>query len=146
MIDLADLLARVKEATGPDRELDAQIGAALGAETSRLKSGLRMRHAPWLSWSGTHWHDLPRWTASVDEALDLVERLIPGTLHASGSMEDGPFCRLVTPPIRKRGVPANWGYCNATASTPPLAILSALLTALIAQHSTHPHMRGAAGR
>lgn len=135
---IADLRLRVASATGPDRELDAAIAAAFGAEARIVgKLGYRMRSAPWLEWSGRNWHDLPSYTASVDAALALVERLRPGTMRAVGMMEEGPFCRLVVPNGPSSDVPDDnrplWLYHEGTAATEPLAILSALLASLPAE-------------
>ena len=68
MDDLNTLAGRVEAATGPDRELDAAIANAVGAEHGQ-KSG----------WSNGENGDYfvidecaPRYTASIDAALTLV--------------------------------------------------------------------------
>jgi hypothetical protein len=52
--------------------------------------------------------------------------LKPGTLWATGSMEEGPFARLCWP--QAGGAYLN-GYHEATAATPALAIVAAALKA-----------------
>lgn len=69
---------------------------------------------------------VPLYTSSIDAALALVERFLPGTIWAVGNMEAGPFCRLVVP--NKDGSYVG-GYYTGEAHTPALAILAALLSA-----------------
>jgi hypothetical protein len=70
--------------------------------------------------------------------------VLPGTMRAVGTMEDGPFCQLVVPD-------ASGGYIGGDyrkhANTEPLSILAALLSALIAKEDAHLNQaRDAAGR
>lgn len=112
MTDLNELLERVRSATGPDRELDADLIKALGCH----------------SWAGRmRYHDEQMWvdfggsniTASIDAALGLVERVLPGHDYIIGHTNGGLtiHCRLGP----------NEMEFGATA---PLAILAALLQAL----------------
>jgi len=122
-LDLTALLERVRNATGPDRELDADILIALEC----------IDEAPWdiivgrdvinkLS-SRTYSHPAPI-TYSVDAALALVERVLPGGMnmvlklqtggeyfHAEYETDDGDVTAYNHPSL-------------------PLAILTALLLAL----------------
>lgn len=115
--NLTALLERVKAATGPDRELDAAIVRALGLAENDLVFYIGR---------GDDWPQA-KITASIDAALALVEKMLPGAMQASGIMEEGPFCRLVVPN------PEYWGYreFKGDGVTQPLAVLAALLTALI---------------
>jgi len=56
--DVTGLVERLEKATGPDREIDAAIRAQLGIS------------------EGYHAHEF--YTASLDAALALVERVLPG--------------------------------------------------------------------
>ena len=102
--DLADLLARVRAATGSDRDLDAAIA-------DRLDQGGRGA-------------DVPPYTSSVDACLDLVDRVLPGWHWHVGYGPQGvvPYAALANGPARH----------EASAPTVPLALLSALLAAKLA--------------
>lgn len=89
--DLSSLLERVREATGPDRELDAAIAVALqiGArknlpdDLQYLREASRSDEcAPGTYWfisrSGMSLRTAENYTASLDAALSLVERRQPG--------------------------------------------------------------------
>lgn len=65
MTDLSELIERVEKATGPDRELDAAIAAHFDLPYGPRPVG----GSEWLS---------AHFTASVDAALELVERELPG--------------------------------------------------------------------
>jgi hypothetical protein len=126
---LIALRERVVAATGPDRELDIQISRALGVEADwhgELDS-LGYNHIRGFCALG-----MQPLTASIDAALALVERVLPGTMRAVGTMEDGPFCQLVVPD-------ASGGYIGGDyrkhAITETLSILAALLSALIAKET-----------
>jgi hypothetical protein len=101
---LASLLERVREAKGPDRELDYAI--------SRFADGELARH------SSLH---LP-YTASIDASLALVERLLPGSMkRVFDNPDDGSTrAEIVSDLIYGKGDHDTW----------PLAILVALLRAL----------------
>lgn len=129
--NLAGLLARVKTATGPDRKLDYAIFTAFAPMDV-----------------GSYWHPTEgnQYTASIDAALALVERMLPGhrwgisthsiksgaknergwPLHADG------FRAHVTERSALRPMPS-----IADAPTAPLAILAATLSALITQGALH---------
>jgi hypothetical protein len=113
---LIELAARCEAAEGPDRELDALISVAVD------------------DGCGIRWHDLwfftfatgnspPLYTASLDAALTLLP---PGSLWAGGSMEEGPFARLLWP--RADGTYVG-NYLEITATTPALALCAAALRA-----------------
>lgn len=119
MADLAELLERVKAATGPDRELDGDIAEAFGPH-----------------WNG---RDLtrgqaPAVTRSIDAAMALVERMLPGwrvQLFERDPEDGGGWnARL------KRRSPWDLVALDEVAPLPrtaPLALLAALLSALIAK-------------
>ena len=114
---LADLLAKVTAATGPDIEIDAALYVL---EVPRMADVL------------PHWSDVQKrdlitpYTASIDAALALVERMLPGwgvSLHIG---DTGASC-AVSKPVKFEEI---WG----SAPTVPLAILAALLSALSSQN------------
>ena len=118
------LIDRLKAATGPDRELDCLIFcetaqspftsyypdcvlASLGGFAARLEIS-----------------DIDHYTASIDAALALVERMLPVhrfALYTNGG-GNGPCCLVA---IGDEPIVA-----NVHAPTLPLAILTALFTAL----------------
>jgi hypothetical protein len=123
-----ELLARVEAATGPDRELDTAIAIALriGAEgypkfpLGSFKAGYVQADMGRDGWS-VGWHIQPL-TASLDAALALVERVLPGWwwMLRSGDGYDA----VLTPTWRSQdGVVGEH-------KTPALALLSAMLRAL----------------
>lgn len=120
--ELATLRARIDAATGPDRELDLSLAEALVPDVVVLLhnrgTGQNER--------STYWH----YTASIDAALALVERLLPGWLWTFGSYgpDDGPWA-CITEPTEPCADYA------ARGPTPALAILSALMSAMIERES-----------
>ncbi len=134
--DMVELLARIEAATGPDRELDGDLhnvlfgtayvrsaGSVSGFMTSETDNG-----NPYVE----------RYTASIDAALALVERMLPGYRWGvsavgikRGTHPDGKaayvdgFRAHVTESSPLRPMPS-----TADAPTAPLAILAALLKAL----------------
>lgn len=69
---LADLIARLEAATGPDRELDAHVCRVLfHGQLTTIKPG-------WYS-NASHVHiEAPRITADIRAAWFLVEQVLPG--------------------------------------------------------------------
>ena len=101
---LKALAERVEGATGPDINIDYALAAEFGR--------------PWV---------LPRYTASIDAALGLVERAWP---HKPWFDIEGFNSR---PDLAGVWEVAIDGTAEARAPTLPLAILSALLRALLAK-------------
>lgn len=152
-MSLDTLLDRVRNATGPDRELDKAIAFATKFRPDEIHDRLasfaahEAKHgydAAWIAHSPWHllW-DIPQYTASVDDALALVGRALPGWVYNVGSCQpdfltdqDKPFSADLSGPVTWRVIEREVGeepdfpnHC-ATAVTAPLAILAALLTAL----------------
>lgn len=121
---LADLKVRVDAATGPDRELDIQIVGTIreGAPLSEdrlggLRTGFEPYDAVW-----------PHVTSSLDAALALVERVLPGWgWHCSSPRRGLAFEGVLIDFAPIHTVRTGYG------ATAPLALLSALLSALIAK-------------
>ena len=75
---MAKLLARVEAATGPDREIDGALALMEGWTFQKMKGD---REPYWRKPGATeYWNrsTLINYTASIDAALALVERMLPG--------------------------------------------------------------------
>jgi hypothetical protein len=125
------LLERVQAATGADRELDGRLAGLFGTSVTPAADFVELAHDA-RGWGGPdmvpNWDgaagnlSAPAYTASLDAALDLVERVLPGASVLLGmrqTPETLPWARV-----------GPWHSADATGANPPLAILSALLTAL----------------
>ncbi len=129
--ELTGLLDRVKAASGPDRHLDALVEVQ-ARRFAAYAAGLDDRTRAY--WNGTIDGDVydssisyaaPRYTASIDAALALVEKMLPGCMwrvQSDPKIGDTFYATLV--PSYPAGASAGDG------ATAPLAILAALLTAL----------------
>lgn len=123
--EVQTLLERVEKATGPDRDLDLDLAVALVPDVVCL------RHNRYTGDNET----FTRWeyTASIDAALALVERVLPGfqEIRLQFSLPLGIYC---TATIYKDTLTKEAGETFiAPNKSAPLAILAALLRALIAQ-------------
>lgn len=142
MNDLKALLERVEKAEGPDRELDAAIYNALYTDNYRPHAfhsfeqkfhAVHRYHDGWLVGkdNSDEWaENLPKFTASIDAAVALVEKMLPGWawgVHVNPRAVGG-FLAHVTERSPIRPMP-NIG----AAPTPALALCAALLRALIAK-------------
>jgi len=140
MTDLTALLERVRAATGADREIDAALMAQSYAQEERHIGAVmeysdgseeRVKDLVWVDpktdkWVSTAAHS---YTASIDAALALTERVLPGWRYDIHSPRFGtPFEAVLVD-----GDSASLRIVTAKAPTAPLAILAALLSALIAQ-------------
>lgn len=117
--DLQALLRRVEEASGPDRELDAELAF-------RFKSGFVRGRSDDAAYA-------PPYTASLDAALALTERVLPGWTIAHLSQQDDKswFAEL------REGYLTSYNRVAMSEArirppTSPLALLAATLRALIA--------------
>lgn len=112
MSDLAELIARVEKLTGPDRRIDSCIEVACGFAISREGAGMaRYERGP----KGRR-NRVPHYTASVDVAIALAERLgfVKQWTVDNSSLERPQACV---------------GTHIADGATPVLALLLALLKA-----------------
>ncbi|PZU22454.1 MAG: hypothetical protein DI589_11200 [Shinella sp.] len=131
MTDLTTLIAKLEAATGPDRELDVAISCAIDGRVLEKRGNDRKE---WLYLPGTNnWRQdpgsygqflSPRFTASIDTAVALAERVLPGWdwgAHSFG--EDGA-----------QGKVWKHGWHDDTAiyadhTSPSIALLIAILRA-----------------
>jgi hypothetical protein len=124
---LRSLRERVEGASGGDRELDADMSSALLDSQVKRKRELLPSYVH--HFGDGEWVLIPAYTASLDAALGLVERCLPGWEWILGRHNTKAGERSGT---RFRGtliqpggeLTACWGH------TPALALLSALLSAL----------------
>jgi hypothetical protein len=139
MNDLQELLERVKNATEHNRELDADIATALGFKIEWKMANYIMELRPVIDWPPHGREPCPQFTASIDAALALVERKLPGwayaIIHEEGRgnvayvhNNQSAFEGWSTRPNPNR----RWH--EVRAATPALAILAALLSALSTAH------------
>lgn len=130
MTDFAGLLARVREAKGPDRQIDADVFEYVDPDFPSLPATF-----------GTGAYTIvtaPLYTASIDAALALVERMLPGWFWRTGKMTAPHWDKSqgCYQPYWAHIQRTHADHCDrddeATgyAQTAPLAILSALLRAL----------------
>jgi hypothetical protein len=108
---LASLLERVREATGPDRDIDQAIREAIDGKMMERQ---------------LLWRETFPYSASIDASLALVGRLLPGA-NCVGFDKDP---RDVTAYVSRNHVAEGHYFVEGVAATPPLAILAALLSAL----------------
>lgn len=152
-ISLKSALADLEKASGADRGLDAAVAIAVGyikeyaernGEHGHIRgydgpSGRVPYSAPW--WPGRNpWppvglndvairNEVPEWTASLDATIALVERVLPGWLIASIGQDDHKAWHAE---LRKGHITSFSTVSLAGAPTPPLALLTALFRALVA--------------
>lgn len=138
MSALAALLERIEEADRPDRRIDGEIMARFYRRGFR-KIGIHdsakgyVRSRVWVDPRTDHWVTSAKYgyefTRSVDEALALVERVLPGVLW-----------EIKSDPHRSGFRAGLWGTGTGIVSvdgkTAPFAILAALIRALIAKEES----------
>lgn len=117
---LVDLRERLERATGPDRELDLALAQAL--DPGVIHSRFYRDSNAVVPYTKRHY------TASIDAALALVERVLPGWEWFAGynadHCEHGCGYALLTSP--------NGDKVSKVGRTAPLAIIIATVSALIA--------------
>lgn len=147
MNDLADLIARVEGASGPDRELDVALADALHPNVTLMP--LSSNPEEWVVKIGDKWVPTTRYprgymttgdryvqayTSSLDAALGLVERVLPGwrwMVRRVYPEHDGRTQHVAYVESVDYG-----DYHAATAPTPALALILAMLRAKEASRST----------
>lgn len=128
MTDLAHLIERLEKAVEPDRRIDAELACAM--------IFIQLRPAEPFDFDGRFTYEpgnikcehgflmSDHFTASIDAALSLVEKKLPGwTYTVDASAPESGIDFDLFPPGRA-------DKCSVTAKSLPLAILIALLRAL----------------
>jgi hypothetical protein len=138
MTTLKELAAMLDAATGPSRELDCSIFQVLsGPRWARVCVPKTVNEDGWL-WqhdeTGATTKEDP-YTSSIDTALSLVERLLPGWAFNVCFRDDGDTTGDEAGWSVEFRRPYEW-LPFSTAPTAPLAILKALVAAMIAQEKT----------
>jgi hypothetical protein len=114
MADLSELLRRVEEANGPDRELDVRIHFAVNPSQRIMIDGGSVRPpirpasyitleefdlAGWSDWGSLALHvGAAPITASLDAALALVEKRMPGAWVRLDKIGDQCTAWIMSPP------------------------------------------------
>jgi hypothetical protein len=123
---LSDLIERVEKATGPDREIDYEIARTIEGYANAptdLEGIQAADHGAGI------WPDggqPGRYTASLDAAIALVERVLPDA-NCYGVEKDP---RSWIAHVSRNQVDSGHWLKEAEHKTAPLALLSALLRAL----------------
>lgn len=140
MTRYADIIERLTEATGPDRELDAAIIVAATPAEGQGDDLITLRRtsesdecAPGTYWrvsfSGKSLRTSYPYTASIDAAVALVERLLPGCHRRSQNWNYPPSYAVSIGPSY-----VDSSYARHACE--PIAILLALFRALQAQEES----------
>jgi hypothetical protein len=126
MTDYLDIIERLGKAEDFDRDLDRDIGLALmGWRYEEVEGFGQMIYIPdENAYYPDHPGSLtPSITSSIDAAIALVERMLPGSyVDVSGDMQNYQWECNVVPPGSATGI--------GLSTTGPIAILLALFDAL----------------
>ena len=133
--ELRALLARVEGASGGDAKLDAAL--KLVAAAVAIAGGMSA-HETREAFGGLY-DTAPPYTSSIDAALALKDRVLPGWRACVDTGDPSrapstvrlPFAHL-EPNLDNDDGWAKAGPTRGQAATPPLAIIAAVLHALIA--------------
>ena len=122
MSKLKELIAELEKVGGPDRELDGKIHNLIhGTEYVRSSASVT---GYFTSATDNGCPHVERYTASLDAAVDLVNRVLPGAKWEVTTTGFKPGCTIIM-----LGKVAGGAY----AGTPTLAIIVAVLRAKLAQ-------------
>lgn len=131
---LTELRERVAKAVGADRAIDVAVARAFAAkQPTRMAPMDEEGSAMGVIDANNEWVEIPYVTQSVDAALGLVERLLPGwvfSICGPDSMDSRSLANLWPD---AQPFPAELDI-NEPGQTLPLAILAALLSAMAALH------------
>lgn len=138
MTDLSGLLERVSGAEGKDLHLDAMIEVEARRQEAYRVGLDDSSRAYWnatidgLVYDTSTSYPAPRYTASIDASLALVERCLPDTVRPG--FQQNPDRSWSAAILRVQ--PDDDECPVADAKTAPLAILAALLSALSLKEQT----------
>ena len=119
---MTDLIARLEAAEAGSRELDSRIVYALDLAPHGFWRIPGVEHGTWAAAGNTTWV-APHYSTSLDAAMALAERVLPGWEGEIDFGRRGFACLHPEQPY-----PAHLEY-NAEASTPALALCAAILRA-----------------
>jgi len=127
--NLQALLERVEAASGPDRDIDLELALIGYPHTTR-------EH--WLTdeLGRLAFGSQRRYTASLDAAVGLVEKMLPGRSWEVREQKHSSFPRAIGAQALIMSMSENEtmrGDSSARAKTPALALIAALLKAMIYQ-------------
>lgn len=142
----SDIIKRLEEATGPDRELDARIFCAANnmiweIDGQRVVGIDRDDGNNWetigyvdpgkysLNFT-TYREDIPTYTSSLDATIAIVERMLPGWRKAIGENVHTGYWQGRVYRLRDDDIFERYG-CHGTS--PQLAMLIAMFRALEAE-------------
>jgi hypothetical protein len=134
MMDKTDLIRRLEALDGPDRELDAEIDVGLfGGETVWKTTNYTMEQYPASRRANPSYvggfasEHVPHYTASLDDAIALTIKVLPGWTIANIGQDDRKGWHAE---IRK-GYQTSYSTVKiGGASLPAIALLLALIPAL----------------
>ena len=131
----SDIIKRLEAATGPDDWLSHLVAAETGIYPAEsIKSINDEAKVIWFN-LGMAQDPCPNYTASIDAALELVERLLPGHEKRVGDdQENGRWWAAICAEIWDENFTED---IIGEALTGPLAILLALFRALEVQEQSH---------
>jgi hypothetical protein len=138
-MDLAELRERLEKASGPDREIEARLCAAvydIPEPPQAFKLGVVPPINPIEAWRVECWadtghvrsHTPPRYTESIDAIVSLIERKLPGWGYFIRRDGDGCNAGLLYP-VHDRVTPG----CGSHPTSQPLALCLAFVKAMEAQ-------------
>lgn len=123
---MTDLIDRIEGARVGSRDLDADIYEALGYEVKRHPEhyGGRSFSRSWAYLRNSRWESMSKPSTSVDAALALAERVLPGLTDYRIERDHGQhYARLVL------DMPTEIVGFKSDAATPALALCAAILRA-----------------
>lgn len=139
MSKYADIIERLEKATGPRGEIDYAIRNIVEGYDRTEGASHSYGFKEW-AWKGNECFELdaacPQFTTSIDAAIALVERMLPGWSWLVRDDSEGAFCNISSPGLRDN-LAAEWidgETCFPSwAKTAPIAILLSLFRALEAK-------------
>lgn len=126
----AELLERLRVATEGDRDLDAEVAVALGHVIKWKTANYTMEQFPAIYWKAPHPYagmcePCPAFTTSLDAAVALCERVLPGWHWSLHQSQIAQVC-----PCDEYGSIIERLELEEFGRTPALALCIAILSAL----------------
>ena len=112
------LIDKVKGLTSPSNEIDQEVWLAIGSPSSLLQHVWFWSSDPTSTWRP----DVYRFTESVDHSIRLLREVLPEWVYVIDGMGE------IT--VRLYPIPDSLYFYQGTGSTPAIAFLVAILTAL----------------